>query len=109
MNEATYGTLYYTDTDSFVLSKKLPDEMVGDKLGQLKLEYVIEGATFLAPKVYGFNTVTGESIVKVKGISKDVVEKNIDTSDLTKLLVEKSKLEVSQEKWYKTCLQVKLT
>lgn len=57
MNEDIYGTLYYTDTDSFVLSKKLPDEMVGDKLGQLKLEHVIESGFFLAPKVYGLLTL----------------------------------------------------
>lgn len=31
--------LYYTDTDSMFTSKPLPGNMVGDKLGQMKLEY----------------------------------------------------------------------
>ena len=36
--------LYYTDTDSIVIDKQLPESMVGDKLGQLKLEHVVNRA-----------------------------------------------------------------
>ena len=36
--------LYYTDTDSIVIDKQLPESMVGNKLGQLKLEHVVNRA-----------------------------------------------------------------
>jgi len=41
--------LYYTDTDSIFIDTPLPAELVGNKLGQLKLEYIINRAVFLAP------------------------------------------------------------
>lgn len=44
--------LYYSDTDSIVIDKELPVAMVGDSLGQVKLEHTIKQAVFLAPKVY---------------------------------------------------------
>lgn len=36
--------LYYSDTDSAVVDKQLPDYMVGTGLGQFKLEYTIKKA-----------------------------------------------------------------
>jgi hypothetical protein len=65
--------LFYSDTDSFVTNKPLPSFMVGNKLGQFKLEYTIERAVFLAPKVYAFITSSGEEIIKVKGIKQDAL------------------------------------
>ena len=51
-------SLAYTDTDSIFVDKS-PEEMqsifgdiIGNKLGQLKLEGKIEKAIFLAPKAY---------------------------------------------------------
>lgn len=41
--------LYYSDTDSAVVDTILPASIVGEGLGQLKLEHVIERAVFLAP------------------------------------------------------------
>ena len=49
-------TLYYSDTDSVVLDKPLPDEYVGDELGQFKLEHIFDEAVYLAPKMYGAKT-----------------------------------------------------
>jgi hypothetical protein len=46
-------TLYYSDTDSAVIDEMLPASIVGNGLGQMKLEHVINKAVFLAPKVYG--------------------------------------------------------
>ena len=43
--------LYYSDTDSAVVDRPLPAYMVGNELGQFKLEHVIKKAVFLAPKV----------------------------------------------------------
>ena len=61
--------LYYSDTDSSIIDKPLPESMVGNKLGQVKLEHVIDRAVFLAPKVYGLVTMDGQEIIKVKGLT----------------------------------------
>jgi len=42
--------LYYSDTDSVVIDKPLPDYLVGNNLGQLKLEHAINRAFFLLLK-----------------------------------------------------------
>lgn len=45
------GDCFYTDTDSVVLSQKLPDEIVSSwELGKLKLEYTIKEGIFNPPK-----------------------------------------------------------
>jgi hypothetical protein len=43
--------LYYSDTDSIIIDTPLPDYLVGTKLGQVKLEHVINRGIFfiLAP------------------------------------------------------------
>jgi DNA polymerase elongation subunit (family B) len=62
--------LYYTDTDSIYTDKPLPDYMISNKiLGKMKLEYVLNKAIFLAPKVYYLETTDGRIIYKVKGLS----------------------------------------
>lgn len=43
---------YYTDTDSIFLEKKLDEKYIGVELGKFKLEYELESAYFIAPKVY---------------------------------------------------------
>lgn len=66
------GLIYYSDTDSIVtnltlktLEEKLGDK-VGNKLGQLKLEYVGEKAYFIKNKTYILLTSKGEEIKKPK-------------------------------------------
>jgi hypothetical protein len=44
--------LYYSDTDSIVVDNPLPDNIVGTNLGQVKLEYKIKRAVFLAPSPF---------------------------------------------------------
>lgn len=66
--------VYYTDTDSIITNKPLKNSLVGNLLGQFKLEYVIDKAVFLAPKVYGLITESGEQIIKIKGLTKDAVK-----------------------------------
>jgi hypothetical protein len=92
--------LFYSDTDSIVIDTKLPSFLVGSMLGQLKLEYEISNAVFLAPKVYGFNTTDGKEIIKIKGLTQDAVA-NVSVSDLEKLLIKDSSMEFTQNKWYK--------
>lgn len=63
------NNLYYSDTDSLVLDCPLPEHMVGDKLGQFKLEYRVAEGIFLAPKVYALRFSDGRpDIIKVKGL-----------------------------------------
>jgi hypothetical protein len=96
--------LYYTDTDSIVINKPLPSEMVGSSLGQFKLEHEITKAVFLAPKVYGFETSDGQEIVKIKGVAKEHVAK-FGVSDLNGLLILESSKLIQQKKWYKDTFQ----
>jgi hypothetical protein len=91
--------LYYSDTDSIVIDKPLHSNLVGSNIGQLKLEHTIDRAVFLAPKVYGLVTVEGEEIIKIKGVSKDIVSK-LYFSDLEALLIKDSSREFIQEKWF---------
>ena len=100
--------LYYSDTDSGIVDKPLPSFMVGNKLGQFKLEHVIERGVFLAPKVYGFINQDGEEVIKIKGISKELIP-NIHIQDLEDLLYINTSKEFTQEKWFKMVFQGKIT
>jgi hypothetical protein len=93
--------LYYSDTDSAVIDAVLPTN-VGNGLGQMKLEYTISKAIFLAPKVYGLVTDDGKEIIKVKGVTQDI---KVTFSNLQDLLVKNSSLELNQEKWSKKVLE----
>ena len=44
-------TLYYSDNDSIDIDKPLPEEYVGNELGQFKLEDIFDEAVYLAPKM----------------------------------------------------------
>ena len=61
---------YYTDTDSIFVKKKLDDKYIGNSLGEFKLEYEIEKAMFIAPKVYYVKKKSGEEKVTLKGLKK---------------------------------------
>lgn len=61
---------YYTDTDSVVLSKPLPEELISSSiLGLFKLEDRIVQGYFLAPKAYYYIDEKGKNTVKYKGIA----------------------------------------
>jgi hypothetical protein len=100
--------LYYSDTDSIVINAPLPESIVGDGLCQLKLEHIINRAIFLAPKVYGLITESGEEIIKVKGINHEVAS-SLHLSDLEQLLIEDSSREFTQEKWFKKVIEGEIT
>jgi hypothetical protein len=100
--------LYYSDTDSAVTDAQLPEEMVGDKLGQVKLEHIIKRAIFLAPKVYGIEDVDGKITIKIKGVTSEVTE-NITMDQLELLLIEDSSMELKQFKWFKKILKGDIT
>lgn len=92
--------LYYSDTDSGVVDAPLPAGLVGNGLGQFKLEHTINRAVFLAPKVYGLITDSDEEIIKIKGVSNEMIP-NFHLSDLENLLIKDTSLEFNQEKWFK--------
>jgi hypothetical protein len=100
--------LYYSDTDSAVIDKPLPEFMVGDAIGQFKLEYIVKRAVFLAPKVYGLITASGDEIVKIKGLTQEVIP-NIHIGDLERLLILDSKKEFIQDKMYKKVIEGDIT
>lgn len=91
------NNLYYSDTDSLVLDCPLPDHMVGDKLGQFKLEYIISEGVFLAPKTYALRLDNRKVIIKNKGYMKD----DINLDHLKALLNKDSSLALKQDKWFK--------
>ena len=84
-------------------------DIIGSKLGQLKLEHVIEKAVFLAPKAYYIENDKREKIIKVKGLNANVV-KELSNSDILnldtfiKILYKNSEEIVSQKKSIKNLL-----
>jgi DNA polymerase type B, organellar and viral len=97
-NPELTGILYYTDTDSAIIEKQLPDYMVDSKaLGKMKLEKVLTKFIGLGPKIYGGKTTEGLEFTKVKGLKV-----KISLNQLEILLDSESKLEpINQEKWFK--------
>jgi hypothetical protein len=100
--------LYYSDTDSVVIDRELDPGLVGNQLGQLKLEKVIAKAVFLAPKVYGLIDVNGNETIKIKGVTDEII-KNVHINDLEHLLIKDSSKVFNQSKWYKSLIQGSIT
>lgn len=88
--------LYYSDTDSIDINKPLPDEYVGEELGQLKLEHIFDEAVYLAPKMYGGKTPNYEYI-KIKGLKNP-----IPFNELIKLLHKGNTSKKPNQKWYRS-------
>jgi DNA polymerase elongation subunit (family B) len=88
--------LYYTDTDSVYTNKQLPDNLIDKKvLGKLKLENICKKAIFLSPKVYCLETMEGEFIYKVKGLSH---ETELSLQDFKNLLYRDAFIEKTHTK-----------
>jgi len=96
--------IYYSDTDSYVTNKPLPKELIGDNLGQFKLEHTIKKAVFLAPKVYALVTTDNELIIKCKGVTQNHI-KELKFNDIENLLIKDSSLEFTQDKWFKNVIE----
>src|ERR1700735_1548753 len=89
--------ILYSDTDSIFTDKPLPDNLIGQGIGQWKLEALCKEAVFLAPKLYGYITKDGNEVVKCKGFKN-----NISFKELKSLLKLNASLELNQEKWFKS-------
>lgn len=102
-NNKLFNVLY-TDTDSVFTDNKLPDKFIGNNLGKMKLENIFKKTVFLAPKLYGGITIDNKEIIKIKGFKESL---NLDI--LEKLLIKDSKIELSQEKWYRNFSKGEIT
>jgi uncharacterized protein YprB with RNaseH-like and TPR domain len=61
---------YYGDTDSAILAKPLNPALIGNKIGQFKLEFpVIKEGFFLGSKFYILNIDDDKTVVKCRGYS----------------------------------------
>ena len=63
----------YSDTDSVVLTNKLPDICIGKDLGQMKLEHVIEEGIFIRKKLYALKTIDNKFIYKSSGVDSSTL------------------------------------
>jgi len=102
-NNPNLPNLYYTDTDSTYFDGPLPDYLVSQtELGKMKLEGIFDKAIFLAPKVYALEN-KNESIIKIKGLTKDAIKNNHITLDGLELLIDRDyKLTFNQKKWFRS-------
>jgi DNA polymerase elongation subunit (family B) len=88
--------LYYSDTDSIYIDKPLSKSMISSTiLGKMKLEYVLDHAIFLAPKVYYLETENGDVIYKVKGLKHEI---DLTLNEFESLLYKHSFIEKFQLK-----------
>jgi hypothetical protein len=71
--------IFFMDTDSIVLNGNLPEDLVGNNLGQFKLEHEINHAYFISPKLYALKLMNGKTIVKAKGIGNKLDFTNFET------------------------------
>jgi hypothetical protein len=85
---------YYSDTDSVFVEQPLEAHIVGDNIGQFKLERIIYEAVFFAPKTYGLIDHKGNEIVKIKGFAG-----SLSYEQFKQLLNENTKLILQHEKW----------
>lgn len=101
--------LFYTDTDSTYTNAPLPDHLVSDTiLGKMKLERICSKAIFLAPKVYALLEQNGKEIIKIKGLTKESM-KNVNIEMLESLLINNSKIDFTQNKWYRSLVDANIS
>ena len=60
-----------SDTDSVVLLHKLDDSLVGEELGQMKLEQEIKHGIFIRKKLYALKTTKDKIVIKASGANKN--------------------------------------
>jgi DNA polymerase type B, organellar and viral len=95
--------LYYSDTDSLVLKKKLPTKIIGPELGKWKLEAEIIKGIFVRPKLYIYEDLKGKVKKVAAGVNAndlnyqnyiDLINGKEVTTQKSKLIVNWKKLEI---------------
>ena len=100
--------LYYSDTDSIIISGDIDPRYIGNELGQFKIEHIIKIAFFLGPKVYGFLTDKDQVVIKIKGLSQEAV-KDVILKDLEQLLYENSEHYYHHTKMHKNLYESEIS
>lgn len=72
-----------SDTDSVVLTKPLPEFLIGRELGQMKLEYKIKKGIFIRKKLYYILTTDGQEVIKASGIDSSKLSYSLFTDLLS--------------------------
>lgn len=92
--------LYYTDTDSLDFKGELDSKLIGDIIGQWKIEGVFKRVAYPAPKIYSAEIDNNAiKLNKAKGLK----DKNlIDINLAIKLLNKDTKVTFNQEKWFRS-------
>ena len=65
-----------SDTDSAVLTKPLPNHLIGDGLGQMKLVHEIKKGLFIRKKLYYILDSTNKEVIKSSGIDSSELNYN---------------------------------
>jgi hypothetical protein len=103
MNDFKNEKLYYTDTDSIFIDevevKRLGN--IGNGIGQWKVEYKIEEAWFIAPKIYLLSLGSGSYIKKFRGLSPELV----NVEDYMQLF-RGEPVHTGMRKWFKGTMSV---
>lgn len=68
------GKIYYIDTDSIITDIDLPDYLLGNCIGQFKLEFRAKEGYFIAPKLYYLEN-SEKSIIKAKTLGGHFLKK----------------------------------
>ena len=87
--------IYYMDTDSLVIDQDMPQDLVGDKIGQFKLEHEIEEGIFIDPKFYCLKLSENNYIFKNKGLVNSL------SMDEYKHLLEGGSLTLTENRQFK--------
>jgi hypothetical protein len=57
-----------SDTDSAILPNPLPNNLIGEEIGQMKLEHEIAEGIFIRKNLYCIKTSTNQIIIKSSGV-----------------------------------------
>ena len=87
------GKIFYTDTDSIITDIKLDDNLVGNDIGQFKLEHEIAEGYFISNKTYAFKKYNDDVVLKNKG----VYTKSLKYTDYIDLYLEKDVIGIRYE------------
>jgi dsRNA-specific ribonuclease len=85
--------IYYSDTDSIVTNKPLPDNLVGKEIGKLKLEHEFYRGLFIAPKLYYIESIKKGVIIKSKGIKTELTKEQFEA------LYNMENLKFQEQRW----------
>jgi len=71
--------IVYTDTDSIFTTEPIPDDLISDKLGYMKLEGKYDHGIFIKPKMYAVTDDEDCTTVKLKGVSRPTYDEFLGT------------------------------